>query len=201
MADVVVLCLPVTALRRVDLDVAGLGARKRRCIEELGMGTNAKLLLQFRRHLSHYDRFNGEFYDEDVDTWDSSIGEPGRPGLLTVFSGGSYGAAQRGRGPHGPAPRPRVTTALTKVDRAVPGLAAGFDGDAWLDHWASDPWTQGSYAAFEPGQFTRYRGFVGRPEGRLLFGGEHTALAAQGFLDGAVASGERCAKEVAVLTS
>lgn len=198
-ADIVVLCLPFTALRRVDLDGAGLGRRKRRCIEELGMGTNAKLLLQFRRHLSHYDRFNGEFYDEEVDTWCSSIDEPGRPGLLTVFSGGGYGAAQRGHGPHGPAPRPRVAEALTKIDRAVPGLAAGYDGDAWLDHWPSDPWTHGSYAAFEPSQFTRYWGFVGRPEGRVLFGGEHTALAAQGFLDGAVASGERCAAEVAAL--
>lgn len=197
LADVVVLCLPFTALRRVDLDAAGLGPRKRRCIEELGMGTNAKLLLQFRRHLSHYDRFNGEFYDEDVDTWDSSIGEPGRPGILTVFSGGSYGAAQRGRAAHAGAPRPLVNATLAKVNRAVPGLAAGYDGTAWLDHWASDPWTHGSYAAFEPGQFTRYWGFVGRPEGRLLFGGEHTALAAQGFLDGAVASGERCAAEVA----
>ena len=200
-ADIVVLCLPFTALRRVDLDAAPLGRRKRRCIEELGMGTNAKLLLQFRRHLSHYDRWNGEFYDEDVDTWCSSIDERGRPGLLTVYSGGSYGAAQRGRGPHAPAARPRVAKALAKIGRAVPGLAAGFDGDAWLDHWASDPWTRGSYAAFEPGQFTRYWGFVGRPEGRILFGGEHTALAAQGFLDGAVASGERCAKEVAALAS
>ncbi|HKZ14948.1 MAG TPA: FAD-dependent oxidoreductase [Solirubrobacterales bacterium] len=200
LADVVVLCLPFTALRRVDLDGAGLGPRKRRCIEELGMGTNAKLLLQFRRHLSHYDRFDGEFYDEDIDTWDSSIDEPGRPGILTVYSGGSYGAGQRGHGPHGPAPRPRVARALAKVNCAVPGLAAGFDGNAWLDHWASDPWTHGSYAAFEPGQFTRYWGFVGRPEGRILFGGEHTALAAQGFLDGAVASGERCAAEVAALS-
>jgi monoamine oxidase len=200
IADVVVLCLPFTALRRVDLDAAGLGQRKRRCIEELGMGTNAKLLLQFRRHLSHYDRFNGEFYDEDVDTWDSSIAEPGRPGILTVYSGGSYGAGQRGHGPHGPAPRPRVAAALAKVGRAVPGLAAGFDGEAWLDHWASDPWTHGSYAAFEPGQYTRYWGFVGRPEGRLLFGGEHTSLSAQGFLEGAVRSGERCAREAAALT-
>jgi len=198
-ADVVVLCLPFTALRRVDLDAAGLGARKRRCIEELGMGTNAKLLIQFRRHLGHYDDFNGEFYDEQVDTWDSSIDEPGRPGLLTVYSGGSYGAAQRGLAPHGPAPRARVDAALRKVSRAVPGLAAGFDGDAWLDHWASDPWTHGSYAAFEPGQYTRWWGFVGRPEGGVLFGGEHTALAAQGYLDGAVASGERCAAEVAAL--
>jgi monoamine oxidase len=200
VADVVVLCLPFTALRRVDLDAAGLGPRKRRCIDDLGMGTNAKLLLQFRRHLAHYDRFNGEFYDEQVDTWDSSITEPGRPGILTVYSGGSYGAAQRGHGSHAPAPRPRVAAALARIGRAVPGLAAGFDGNAWLDHWASDPWTHGSYAAFEPGQFTRYWGFVGRPEGRILFGGEHTALAAQGFLDGAVASGERCAAEVASLT-
>ncbi len=102
------------------------------------MGTNAKLLLQFRRHLSHYDRFNGEFYDEDVDTWDSSIAEPGRPGILTVFSGGSYGAAQRGDGPHGPAPATHVVAALTKLERAVPDIVLGYDDVAWLDHWASE---------------------------------------------------------------
>jgi monoamine oxidase len=198
-ADVVVLCLPFTALRRVDLDGAGLGARKRRCIEELGMGTNAKLLVQLRRHLSHYDRWNGEFYDEEVDTWCSSTDQRGRPGLLTVFSGGAYGAAQRGPSPHGPAPHGRVRQALRRISQAVPGLDAGYDGDAWLDHWASDPWTHGSYAAFEPGQYTRYWGFVGRPEGRVLFGGEHTCLSAQGFLEGAVRSGERCAAEAAQL--
>jgi monoamine oxidase len=198
-ADVVVLCLPFTALRRVDLDGAGLGTRKRRCIKELGMGTNAKLLLQFRRHLSHYDRWNGEFYDEQIDTWCSSTDERGRPSLLTVYSGGSYGAAQRGPTPHGPAPRGRVRDALGRISAAVPGLAAGHEGEAWLDHWASDPWTHGSYAAFEPGQYTRYWGFVGRPEGRLLFGGEHTCLSAQGFLEGAVRSGERCAREAAAL--
>jgi monoamine oxidase len=198
-ADVVVLCLPFTALRRVDLDGLHLSPRKRQCIDQLGMGTNAKLRLQFRRHLSHYDRFDGEFYDEHVDTWDSSVGERGRPGILTVFSGGRYGAAQTGTGPHAPAPPGRVRDALRPVSAAVPGLGAGFDGHAWLDHWASDPWTDGSYAAFEPGQFTRWWGFVGRPEGRLLFGGEHTALAAQGFLEGAVSSGERCAGEAAAL--
>lgn len=198
-ADLVVLCAPFTALRRADLDGAGLSPRKRRCIEQLGMGTNAKLLLQFERRLAHYDRFDGEYFDEHIDTWDSSLGEPGRPGLLTVYSGGSYGAAQTGPRPHCPAPPERVAATTKAISRAVPGLAAGYNGRGYLDHWASDPWAHGSYAAFEPGQFTRFWGFAGRPEGRVLFGGEHTALSAQGFMEGAVRSGERCALEAAAL--
>jgi monoamine oxidase len=98
--------------------------------------------------------------------------------------------------PHAQAPRPIVDATTAAISRAVPGLAAGYDGNSWLDHWTSDPWTHGSYAAFLPGQFTRYWGFVGLPEGRIHFGGEHTATAAQGFLEGAVRSGERCAAEV-----
>ena len=204
-ADVVILCLPFTALRRVDLGRSGLGTRKRRCIEELGMGTNAKVLLQLDRHVTHYGRapharWSGEYYDGRVDTWGSSLAQPGRTSMLTVYSGGSYGAAQSGPTPHGPAPRERVRAALGRISRAVPELTAGQENDAWLDHWPSDPWTHGSYAAFEPGQYTRYWGFVGRPEGRLLFGGEHTSLSAQGFLEGAVRSGERCAREAAALT-
>ncbi len=196
-ADLVVLCLPFTALRRVDLDGAGLGHRRRQCIEQLGMGTNAKLLLQFRGKLGSYDRFDGEYVDEQVDTWDSSLGERGRFGLLTVYSGGRYGASYPGPVVHGPAPRRVVKDALACVSRAVPGLAAGFDGHAQLDRWAADPWVHGSYAAYEPGQYTRFWGFAGVPEGGVHFGGEHTATEAQGFMEGAVRSGERCAREVA----
>jgi monoamine oxidase len=197
-ADAVVLCLPFPALRRVDLDGAGLGERKRRCIEELGMGTNAKLLIQFENRLGHYDDFDGEYYDEQIDTWDSSLAESGRRGLLTVYSGGRRGAAYRVAAPHAPAPAGIVASTTAAISRAVPGLAAGYDGRAWLDRWVGDPWTHGSYAAFLPGQFTRYWGFVGVPEGGIHFGGEHTETATQGYLEGAVRSGERCAREVAL---
>ena len=47
IADQVVLAIPFTTLRRVDLGGAGLSAKRRRCIDELGMGTNAKVLMQF----------------------------------------------------------------------------------------------------------------------------------------------------------
>jgi monoamine oxidase len=59
-----------------------------------------------------------------------------------------------------------------------------------------DPFTRGSYAAFGPGQITRYWRFVGLAEGRVHFAGEHTSMWAQAFLDGAVSSGRRAAREV-----
>jgi monoamine oxidase len=197
-ADLVVLCLPFTALRRLDISAAGFTARKRSCIAELGMGTDAKLLLQFHRPLGAYDGFGGELTDKDVDTWSSSLGENDRAGLLTVYSGGRYGAGYPARSPHGPASATVISRELARLGRALPGLAAGFNGHAWLDHWTSDPWTHGSYAAYMPGQFTRFFGLAGRAEGGVHFGGEHTCTEpeALGFMEGGVRSGQRCAREV-----
>ncbi len=52
-------------------------------------------------------------------------------------------------------------------------------------------------AGSRPGQYTHYYGYVGRPEGAIHFAGEHTATANQGFLEGAVRSGERAADAIA----
>lgn len=78
----------------------------------------------------------------------------------------------------------------------LPGLVEGYIGRAWVDHWSADPWVRGAYAVYLPGQYTKYYGFVGLAEGRVHFGGEHTATAYQGYLEGAVRSGERCAREI-----
>lgn len=201
LAEVVVLCAPFASLRHADLSGAGLSARKLACIEHLGMGTNAKVLLQLDRHVTHYgatraSRWSGEYYDARVDTWASSLAEPGRTSLLTVYSGGRVGAAYPVSRAHGPAPQRVVTRTLAEISRAVPGLANGWAGRAWVDAWVHDPHTHGSYAAFRPGQFTRWWGFVGKPEHHVHFAGEHTAVQALGFLDGAVASGRRAAREV-----
>jgi monoamine oxidase len=61
--DQVVLALPFTKLREVDLSRAGLSRRKRRCIDELGMGTNAKVIFQTSRRPSAYG-WNGYMLDD-----------------------------------------------------------------------------------------------------------------------------------------
>jgi monoamine oxidase len=46
------------------------------------------------------------------------------------------------------------------------------------------------------GQAASYGLIAAAPEGRLHFAGEHTSINNQGFLDGAVETGERAAREI-----
>ncbi len=194
--DFVALCLPFTTLRRAAIERAGIGKRRRRAIEELGMGTNAKVLIQLERRVQLYDNWNGEYYDRRVDTWDSTATQRGRHSVLTVFSGGEVGRDYRSPHAHGKAPSRSADNELNRIGRAVGGVEHARHGPAWIDHWAADPYTHGSYAAFKPGQITRFWGRLARPVHNLHFGGEHTETSNQGYLDGAVHSGERCAREI-----
>lgn len=202
-ADRVVLALPFTTLREVDLSASGLSRRKLRCIDELGMGTNAKVAMQFERRPQAYGGWNGYMYNDDpmLLTWESTLGERGGQSIVTTYFGGRSGAggliADGAHAPTAAAEVERNLASLTQGGRTrLPGLAAGFSGRAFTDHWVADPWTRGSYAAFLPGQFTKYYGYAGRPEGAIHFAGEHTATANQGYLEGAVESGVRCAREI-----
>lgn len=197
-AERVVLTLPFTTLREVELADAGLSAIKLEAISELGMGTNSKVLLQFDRRPGAYERWNGNLAADHPFqySWDTSLSQDGRAGLVTVYSGGEDGAGLEAPGAHGPAPEEVVRETLGVLERVAPGIRNGFNGRALVSNWSADPWARGSYAAFLPGQTTRYGVVAGRAEGGVHFAGEHTSLDFQGFLEGAVESGERAAQEV-----
>ena len=199
-ADRVVLALPFTTLREVDLERAGLSPLKREAIDELGMGTNAKMLLQFDARPEEYRRWNGNLETDHPFqyTWDTSLTQDGAAGLITVYYGGRDGAAVNAPTTgHGEAPEAEVAEVLSILNRAAPGIEDGFNGRAFISNWSKDPWALGSYAAFEPGQTTEFGEVAGKAEGGIHFAGEHTARTFQGFLEGAVASGDRVAAEVA----
>jgi len=201
-ADFVILALPFTTLRLVDLTDAGFTEERRAAITSLGMGMNVKLLVQYRRGPTSFGvggrPWSGgmDRTDPHFQTWESSAGQPGSSGLITVYAGGSTGAGWAADDPHAPAPERFAAEYVGHVDEVVPGTAGAFNGRAWLDLWPRDPWTNGSYAAFLPGQFTRLWGYTGRAEGHVHFAGEHTSTYSQGYLNGGVESGQRAAIEV-----
>ncbi len=62
--------------------------------------------------------------------------------------------------------------------------------------WASETWSRGGYAMFDPGYDPGLRAWLARPCGRLFFAGEHTSFAWQGYMNGAIESGRRAAAEI-----
>jgi monoamine oxidase len=62
--------------------------------------------------------------------------------------------------------------------------------------WQRDQYTLGAYAVYRPGQWFTVRPVLQRPHGKVLFAGEHLADW-QGFMEGAVVTGEAAAKALA----
>jgi monoamine oxidase len=63
--------------------------------------------------------------------------------------------------------------------------------------WPNEPWSRGCYAAlFPPGVWTTLGSALRRSEGRIHWAGTETATVWNGYIEGAVRSGERAAAEV-----
>ena len=197
----VVLALPFTTLRDVDLSQAGLRPVTRQAVAELGLGANAKLHLGMRRRPWVEQGYGGAVYT-NVHGLPVRLGRHRRPG-----------AARRGAQPlprrepgERRLERPGVRRArgipgavLPRAGRAdLPRATAAYTGVAYRDFWHANPWSRGAYTAQRPGQYTRVFGAGSTPEGSIHFAGEHTSTAFFGFLNGAVESGERAAKAIAL---
>jgi monoamine oxidase len=192
----VVFALPFTRLRGVDLSAAGISAEKQDIIDNLGYGTNAKLMLGFEsRPWTEAPRSSagGSFSDvgELQSTWDSTRGQDGARGILTNFVGGDRGLAI-GDGDE----QDRAAEVIPWVDTVFPGAAAAYtEGSAVRMHWPTHPHTLASYASYRVGQWAYY-GLEGQRERNLHFCGEHTSLDFQGYMEGGAETGMLVAAEI-----
>jgi monoamine oxidase len=119
----------------------------------------------------------------------SSKNQPGPEGILTSYAVGEKAdvlAAQDDR-----RRTEIITRDLLPVDNRAPALAKGLASYAWQ----RDPYTQGAYALYRPGQWFTTRLILQKPHGKVLFAGEHLADW-QGFMEGALVTGEDAAKEL-----
>jgi monoamine oxidase len=194
VADHVVLTVPFSILRRsVDLSRAGFEPLKLTAIREQGMGTNSKLHLQFSRRIWRDLRSNGDTYADTgyQNTWEVSRAQPGTAGILVDYTGGTVGASF-GSG----TASTHARQFLAQVEPVLPGITSEWNGRATLDFWTAYPWTRGSYSFWKVGQYTKFAGIERERQGNCHFAGEHTSIDFQGYLNGAVETGERAADEV-----
>ncbi len=200
-ADLVVLALPFSTLRHVELGRSGLSSTKRHVIDTMGMGTNAKIHLELSHKTWPALGYSGATYGEWqrlACAWDDTVqlGPNASPALYLAFPGGRVGRAGLTGKAHGTAPPRDVSWALDQIEHLFPGTTAAYTGRAYEDHWARDPWVHGAYSYYRVGQAASYGDLAGAADGRFLFAGEHTSIDNIGFLDGAVETGERAARQL-----
>jgi monoamine oxidase len=125
-----------------------------------------------------------------VTTFDNTPPE-GSPGVLMGFLGGHHWRAV-GRLPVAERRRQVLRNFATVVgDRALRPVE-------YLEHdWVRDPWAVGGPVAVAgPGTTVDFGSRVRRPVGRVHWAGTETSTYWNGYMDGAVRSGERAAAEV-----
>jgi monoamine oxidase len=202
-ADRVVLALPFSILRTLDYNRAGFSKLKKTAIEELGMGTNSKLHVQFGDRywykLDNGGKNNGNTIADTgyQNTWEVTRAQPGTAGILVDYTGGLIGDSfGPDFNPDSASADARAQKFLTQIEPVLPGISPHYNGRATVDYWHAYPWTLGSYSYWKVGQYTSFGGIEGVQEGNVHFCGEHTSVDFQGYLNGGVETGYRAASEV-----
>ncbi|MEK7257092.1 MAG: FAD-dependent oxidoreductase, partial [Bacteroidota bacterium] len=193
-ADFVILTLPFTKLREVEMDLE-LPEVKRRCIETIGYGMGAKMMMGLKTH--HWrslgytgyavsDTGIGAGYDNSyLQTPDSQAAG------YSILLGGDAG-----RGLVEKSSQQLRDTYLPKMEQIFKGFTSQFSDKSAVMHWPTQPFTLGSYTCYTIGQYTSIAGAEVEPMGNLFFAGEHCGGYFSGFMNGAAMSGRQAAEAV-----
>jgi monoamine oxidase len=175
-----------------DIDVApAFSVEKQRAIEQLPYLSASKIFLLSKTRF--WEGHSSGFATTDLpisQVWHTTYGQPGTRGILQALPLSL--ASHRFTGMSEPE---RIARTLEQVEQIFPGMKDNFEGGV-SKCWEDDPWARGVSAFYRPGQFKTLYPHVARPEGRIYFAGEHTSVWIDAWMQGALESGERVAKEV-----
>lgn len=190
-ADFVLLTLPFTLLREVDIKME-LPAWKKNAIQQLGYGMNSKLFIGVQNRIWRQQGYSGYAFGDNLlmngyDHTEMQTQNAG-PGGYTVNLGGKQ-SLQTGN---------TSMDVLQKIyveafDQVFPGAAAAFNQKFQKWFWPGYAFSKASYTSFRPGQYTTISGATVKPVDRLFFAGEHCSYAFQGFMNGGAQTGREAA--------
>lgn len=188
--DRLICTIPFSVLRNLSIAPA-FSPKKQQAIRELPYTSVTRVYLQSRKKFWTRE---GDWMTANTDLpimWclDGAYGQPGPRGILE-----SYMAGPQARRVAAMAPADRLAFTLSQMEKVFPGIRENYEGGSSYS-WDEDEWAQGDYVWFKPGQVTSLLPAVAGAEGRIHFAGEHTS-AWPGWMQGALASGYRAAREV-----
>ena len=185
-----ILAIPLTTARLIDFHDS-LPLAHRRMVDEVSYGAVTKVLIQYRKRFWEEKGWNGRLATDApiVYTWHATSHLEGEDGILTVYTGGDPAAKLSVL-----SDEERIGVAVAEIEKLFPGSTDLIEHTATIA-WPNEQFTRGSYMALAPGEVTAHWGALMHPAGRLFLAGEH-ATPLQGFMEGAVESGQRAARMI-----
>jgi monoamine oxidase len=191
--DYAICTLPFPVLRTVEV-MPELSAGKRRAIRQLNYHASTKILFQVRERIwEAEDGIYGGATVTDLPIRRMNYPAPdastSRGVLLASYTWGQdalqWGAMDE---------ETRLEEALDDVSKIHPRIREVYEVGA-SHAWYGDRWARGAFALFAPGQQSALQADIVRPEGRILFAGEHCSLY-HAWIQGALESGIRAARQI-----
>lgn len=185
-ADYLVMTAPAPIVRDLEFEPA-LPAGMRQALKALTPGPATKAHLLFDRAWWR-QKGQPQAWGSNLDTgavWEAA---GARPGVLTLLAGGraskNFRDLLEGGGPH---PLVRRLSWLGQPEEVR---------DFRSTSWEMDRFARGGYAVFGPDFKPEWRAELSRAVGRIAFAGDHTSREWQGYMNGAVESGTRAARDI-----
>lgn len=131
----------------------------------------------------------GLFDDPPEELWHPTWDTSGKTGILNAYLKGENALAMDAL-----APDQQFPQLLQRWEKILPGVSA-YQGKTTSYSWAKDPWSRSGWAYPTEDQEKRLFDELGKSEGKVYFAGDHTSTT-RGWMQGALASGLRTAKEI-----
>ncbi len=187
-----IVAIPPTLAARIDYHPA-LPAARDQLTQRLGQGTLTKVTVVYPTPFWRAKGLSGTATSADglvSATFDDSP-ESGAPGILLGFVGGDCARLFEGTSPD--ARRAAVLDELATLFGPEARSPTGYHET----RWTSERYTRGCPVAIAgPGTLLAYGAALRPPVGRVHWAGTETSTYWNGYMDGAVRSGERAAAEV-----
>jgi monoamine oxidase len=191
VGDRLICAVPFTVQRNIEVAPA-FSLEKQQAVEQLPYMSVSKIFLQSKNRFWAREGLSG-FATTDLpisEVWDVTYNQPGARGILQALP-----MSLHSRRVTGMSEKERIDFALEQVATIFPGMREHFESGV-TKCWEEDEWARGAWCYYKPGQFSWLLPHVARPEARIHFAGEHTSIWLGGWMQGALESGNRVAREV-----
>lgn len=174
----VILTIPPFKFKDITIEVPGFSAELQKSLESTTYSQHTKLVFFFSRRLWLEQGHSGSINNRQI--FDSSALQQGDSGSLTFYLGYLVKPEDREN---------EAEKALAILERLFPGLSKYYQGRRFFS------WSHSYSGAAAPPKETTNLPRISLPLQRLHFAGEYFGMN-QGYMDGAVESGRRAAREI-----